>query len=42
MSIRSQPIHRMQKKKKKKSFLNKEKFTLKEEKIGKNMPENDQ
>lgn len=41
MSIRSQPIHRMQKKKKK-SFLNKEKFTLKEEKIGKNMPENDQ
>lgn len=30
------------KKKKKKSFLNKEKFTLKEEKIGKNMPENDQ
>ena len=40
MSIRSQPIHRMQKKKK--SFLNKEKFTLKEEKIGKNMPENDQ
>ena len=39
MSIKSQPIHKL--KKKKKGFLNKEKFTLKE-KIGNNMPENDQ